>query len=72
MVLKQWNPSLAWQEIPFSTSTVWVQIHGLPELWKSPNNLRKLEEKVGTIIEIDLAGESSGLWKRLTHIQVKV
>ncbi|KAK7843636.1 hypothetical protein CFP56_012078 [Quercus suber] len=45
LVLKQWLLALTWQEIPFITSTMWVQVHGLPELWKSLDNLRKLGEK---------------------------
>lgn len=72
LVLKQWNPSLAWQEIPFSTSTFWVQVHGLPELWKSPSNLRRLGEKVGSVIDLDLAGEGGGAWRKFIRIQVEV
>ena len=59
LVLKHWNPSLTWQEIPFSTSTFWVQVHDLPDLWRSPANIRRLGEKAGKVVEVDFAGEGS-------------
>nr|POE97432.1 hypothetical protein CFP56_05427 [Quercus suber] len=52
LVLKEWNPSLAWQEINFKSSVLWVQVHGLPELWGSTNNLRLLSEKARKVVEL--------------------
>ena len=60
LVLKPWNPSLTWQEISFTSSTFWVQVQGLPKLWRSSNNLRLLGEKARNVIEVDLAGEGGG------------
>ena len=60
LVLKQWNPSLTWQEINFESSAFWARVHSLPELWRSPNNLRLLGEKAGKVMEVDLAGEGGG------------
>ena len=39
---------------------MWVQVHGLPELWKSLDYLQKLGEKVGKVVEIDLVSEGGG------------
>nr|POE71798.1 hypothetical protein CFP56_65790 [Quercus suber] len=51
LVLKHWNPSLAWQEVPFATSTFWVQVHGFPVLWRCLSNLRKIGEKADDALE---------------------
>ena len=72
LVLKQWNPSLTWQEVPFTTSTLWVQVHGLPELWRSTENLRLIGGKVGSVVEVDLAGDGGRTWKRFIRIQIEV
>ena len=72
LVLKHWNPSLMWHEIPFSTSTFQVQVHDLLELWRSPINLRKLGEKARKVVDVDYAGDGDGSWKRFIHIQVEV
>ena len=32
LVLKKWSLDLSWQEVDFSSSTIWIQIHGLPNL----------------------------------------
>nr|POF00521.1 hypothetical protein CFP56_40350 [Quercus suber] len=33
-----------------------VQIHGLPMLWRTEEDLRKIEAKVGSVLEVDLIG----------------
>ena len=72
LVLKHWNPSLTWQEIPFSTSTFWIQVHDLPDLWRSPTNLRRIGEKARKVVEVDYAEEGDGSWRRFIRIQVEV
>lgn len=41
LVLKIWNPDITWQEVDFTTSAFWVQVHGLPTLWRTKDNLNK-------------------------------
>lgn len=56
----------------FSLSSLWVQVHELPSLWKSENNLKVIGSKVGTVIEVDFTGEGDSRWKRFTRIMVDV
>lgn len=62
LILKTWNPEVTWQEVDFSSSTFWVQVHGLPALWNIEDNLRKIGSKIGKVVELDLAGDPGGVW----------
>ena len=72
MILKRWSSDLTWQEVDFSTSTIWVQIHGLPSLWQMEENLRKIGSKMGSVIEMDLIGDPGGGWRKFFRIKVEV
>lgn len=56
----------------FSSSSVWVQIHGLLALWKTEENLRKIDSKVGSVSEVDLVGDPGGAWRRFIRARVDV
>ena len=72
MILKRWSPELTWQEVEFSTSTLWVQIHGLPTLWRSEENLRRIGSKVGTVMEVDLTGNAGGAWRKFHRVRIEI
>ena len=72
MVLKRWSPDLTWQEVEFSSSTIWVQVHGLPTLWRTEENLRKVGSKVGSILDVDLIGDAGGAWRTFIRVRVEV
>lgn len=55
----------------FSTSIFWVQVHELPDLWKSKSNLHKIGAIAGKVLELDFAGDGGDAWKRFIHIQVE-
>ena len=63
-ILKRWSPDITWQEVDFTTSTFWVQIHGIPSLWITESNIRKIGAHIGHVLEVDLVGEPGGSWKK--------
>ena len=72
MILKQWSLELTWQEVEFSTSTLWVQIHGLPILLRSEENLRRIGSKVSTVLEVDLTGNAGGAWRKFHRVRIEI
>ena len=72
LVLKTWNPMLTWQEVDFSSSTFWIQIHGLPALWYDKDNIMKIGNKVRRVIDEDFLGDPPLPWQHFTRIRMEV
>ena len=60
LILKQWSSDLTWQEVEFSSSALWIQIHGLPSLWRTEENIKKIGSKAGPVIDVNLIGDPGG------------
>lgn len=50
LILKRWSPDITWKEVDFTTSTFWVQIHGMPALWITESNIRKIGAHIGHVL----------------------
>lgn len=53
LLLKDWKPYLTLDEIDFTTSTFWVQVHGLPSAWQFEDNLRRIGMAVSIVKTVD-------------------
>lgn len=53
LCLESWLPHVSHQQIEFSQSLVWIQVHSLPLELLSVANARKLFQKVGEVTEIE-------------------
>ncbi len=72
LVLETWSPELTWKEINFTSSSFWVQVHGLPILWQRKDYLNRIGLKIGNIIEVDLVGDSLSHWKRFVRLRIDI
>ena len=72
LIIKKWSPDITWQEVDFSSSTFWVQVHGLPALWSTEDNLKRIGSRLGKVIEMDLVGEPGSVWKKFLRIRVDI
>ena len=72
LILKQWSSDLTWQEVEFSSSALWIQIHGLPSLWRTEENIKKIGSKAGPVIDVELIGDLVGTWKKFIRVRAEV
>ena len=59
LILKEWSPDLAWDEVDFNWPMFWIQVHGVPRSWKSKENLKLIGKEVGIVKEVELNEERS-------------
>ena len=72
LILKEWNPDLAWDEVDFKWSTFWIQVHGVPRSWKSKENLKLIGKEVGIVKEVELNEENVHLWNRFIRVRIDI
>ncbi|KAK9290065.1 hypothetical protein L1049_008229 [Liquidambar formosana] len=70
LVLKSWDPSLVLDEIDFSLSPFWIQIHGLPPHHKTFSNAAKIGELVGSSPKVDFRSKEALIKSTFLRVQV--
>ncbi|KAL5568429.1 hypothetical protein UlMin_025004 [Ulmus minor] len=70
LTITEWDPSIPLQSIPLKFSLWWVQIHGIPPVFMTRDNLHKIGEKAGTVIDMELS--ESSRWKPYVRAQLSI
>ena len=70
--LQEWRPDLTWEEVDFSWSTFWIQVHELPPCWQNKENLERIGGKAGRVKEVDSVGENIYQGRLFIRIRVDV
>lgn len=52
LVLKKWDPNLALEDIDFTFSSFWVQVHGLPLKYLNRTNVEKIGNLIGSVNKV--------------------
>lgn len=54
MLIQEWPPDLGFEDLVFSHSPFWVQIHGLPPIHLTLSNAKTIGSLLGEFLEADL------------------
>ena len=69
VILKKCDAEWSLNEVDFSVSDFWVQVHGLPLNRQDDTNLKKIGRIMGRVLEVDLAGNG---WRRFVRVRVGI
>ena len=72
LILKQYKSEWSLNEVDFSESHFWVQIHGLLLNRQNPQNLQELGRIFRSVLEEDLIGNGEGAGKRYVRVRVSM
>ncbi|KAK9291050.1 hypothetical protein L1049_009234 [Liquidambar formosana] len=72
LVLKAWSPSLVLEEIDFTYSPFWLQIHGLHPDHKTIRNVEKIEAVLGKVVLVDFTSKEAMLWQNFLRVKVYI
>ncbi|KAK9267888.1 hypothetical protein L1049_010325 [Liquidambar formosana] len=72
LVLIAWSPSLVLDELDFTHSAFWVQIHGLPPDHKTFRNVEKIGAVLGSVILVDFTSKEAMLWQNFLRVKINI
>ncbi|MDV3166689.1 MAG: DUF4283 domain-containing protein, partial ['Waltheria sp.' little leaf phytoplasma] len=70
LVLKDWPPDKSFDEIDFSTTEFWVQVHNLPPNKKSEENLFRIGSLFKGTVSLDFKESSEASWNVFERVKV--
>ncbi|KAK9284051.1 hypothetical protein L1049_012311 [Liquidambar formosana] len=72
LVLKYWSPSLTIEEVDFSVSPFWVQIHGLPPSHKTLSNATRIGAIAGLSPHVDFPSKEALVRSQFLRVKVEL
>ncbi|KAL5580586.1 hypothetical protein UlMin_013028 [Ulmus minor] len=70
LVIKEWNPTTPLRSISFLTTPIWAQFHGLQPAFISKENIWKIGDKTGSVLEIQFNKHTK--WKPFVKVQLDI
>nr|POE51181.1 hypothetical protein CFP56_49398 [Quercus suber] len=72
LILKRFSLDQSVEDVDFSTTEFWIQVHNLPLDRQSKENLLKIGSIADRAMETDFIGSNEGVWRRYIQVRVEV
>jgi hypothetical protein len=72
LLLQQWTPDLALEEINLHLCVFWVQVHGLPRQNMTSRNAIRIGKGLGTVLELDHSIFEGPICRPYLRIRVEI
>ena len=70
VIVKEWDVTTPIRSISFNTTPIWVHVHGIPPASMSKENIWKIGENAGTVLEVDINEHTK--WKPFVRVQLDI
>ena len=70
LILKKYNPDWSLNEVDFSITDFWVQIHSLPLNRQFKSSVQRIGRMIGEVLDVDLTGNNVSSCKRFIRVRV--
>ncbi|KAK2990333.1 hypothetical protein RJ640_003605 [Escallonia rubra] len=72
LVVREWPPNCAIEDVQFDYSPFWVRILGLPPNQMTKNNAVKIGSRIGKVLDIDFTSDGQISWNNYLRLQVEI
>lgn len=70
LILKQWCPQVAIQEVEYSYTPYWIQIHGMPLELFSKENAGRAGSRIGKVLEVEDPFQGTSIIRSFLRVRV--
>lgn len=72
LVLKKSPPGMSWQELDLFSTSMWVQIHGIPLGGAVPDKIHRMRSLIGPVLECDFPKHRLLVFTNYPRVKVEV